>query len=284
MGQETMSLTVCFTHDVDRVYKSYQYFTHDLMKKRFANLKSILLRDNPYWLFETIMSIEERHQVRSTFFFLEESIPFDAFSPKSWKLSLGKYKFSSPKVAEVINRLDANGWEIGLHGSYNSYRDSRLLVREKASLENVLGKPIVGIRQHYLNLDIPDTWVKQKNAGFLYDSSFGLKDKVGFPNKSYHPFINQESSLYILPLALMDGYLFSISKNLDDAWNKCLTVIDEAERNCAVMVALWHQRVFDENEFPGYRIMYEKLIVECKRRGAKFMLCKEVLRNKEKHV
>ena len=148
-------LTVCLTHDVDRVCKTYQYITHDLLHLKFTKLGSIFSKENPYWAFKKIMSIENEYQVKSTFFFLEESLPFKFFSPKNWKLSLGKYKFSTPPVYNIIKELDANGWEIGLHGSYNSFRDYSLLSREKNNLEKVLAKPVVGIRQHYLNLDIP---------------------------------------------------------------------------------------------------------------------------------
>lgn len=269
--------TVCLTHDVDRVFKSYQYITHDLLRLRFLNLGSVFRRQNPYWLFDRIMACEDKQGVRSTFFFLEESIPFKLFSPKNWVLSFGKYKFSDHPVADIISKLDVGGWEVGLHGSYNSYKYTTLLKKEKASLEAVLGKQVLGIRQHYLNLDIPDTWVRQKNAGFSYDVSYGLKNNIGFPQGTYLPFIEQNSKLLVIPLALMDGYLFGSARDEKDAWEKCIAIIDEAEQNCAVMVVLWHQRVFNEREFPGYREIYEKLIIECKLRDARFMLCREII-------
>ena len=270
-------LTICLTHDVDRVYKSYQYVTHDLVKLKIENLKDLFHRNNPYWNFHEIMSIEKKYKVKSTFFFLEESIKFDIFSYKNWKLSLGKYKFNDFAVEKMIRIIDKHGWEIGLHGSYNSYKNLSLLKKEKNKLEKVVGKPVLGIRQHYLNLNIPETWIIQKKAGFLYDASFGIKNKIGFPIGKYHPFVDDKSEMLIFPLALMDGYLFKHSKDYDDAWNKCLKIIDEAEKNNALMVVLWHQRVFNEKEFPGYRSMYENIIVECKKRDAEFKLCRDLL-------
>ena len=185
--------------------------------------------------------------------------------------------FQNSKIADTIRHLDSKGWEIGLHGSYNSYRNLDLLKKEKQKLENVLGKPVTGVRQHYLNLNIPETWIIQKNAGFLYDSSFGIKNEIGFPIGNYHPFVDNKSEMLILPIALMDGYLFKHSKDYDDAWNKCLKIIDEAEENNALMVVIWHQRVFNDREFPGYRSMYENIIVECKKRNAEFKLCRDLL-------
>jgi peptidoglycan/xylan/chitin deacetylase (PgdA/CDA1 family) len=268
--------TVCLTHDVDRVYKSYQYITHDIKKFKVNNLKPLFTKENPYWLFDKIMKIEDKYNVRSTFFFLEETIPFKIFSSKNWKYSLGKYKFSDDAIRAILKELDLDGWEIGLHGSYNSFSNLTLLKLEKTRLEDALGKEIFGIRQHFLRLHIPHTWKNQKKAGFIYDASYGLKNQIGFPNKSYYPFIEKNSKLLIIPLALMDGYLFQQTKNVDDAWRKCLEIIDEAENNNAVLVVLWHQRVFYDPDFPGYTKIYEKIISECKRRNALFKLCREV--------
>jgi len=39
---------------------------------------------------------------------------------------------------------------------------------------------------------------------------------------------------------------------------------------------LWHQRVFNEKEFPGYLEIYEKIIQECKKRNAWFATGKEI--------
>lgn len=272
-----MSLIVCLTHDVDRVFKTYQYITHDLRYFNLSNLKGLFTKKNPYWNFETIMSLEDKYHVRSTFFFLEETIPFKMLSPPNWKLSLGKYRFSDPAVADMVQKLDAAGWEIGLHGSYNSFKDVNLLKREKANLEKVLKKSVVGIRQHYLNLDIPDTWVRQKKTGFLYDTTLGIKNDIGFPRNKYRPFFDSNSGLFIIPLALMDGYLFNRGRSLEHVWEKCLSIINVAEKNEATLTVLWHQRVFNEKDFPGYTQIYERLIIECERRNAKFMTCKDLL-------
>ena len=271
-------LKVCLTHDVDRVYKSYQYISHDLVKLKFKKFVKLFSKKDPYWVFDEIMFLEEKNTVKSTFFFLEETIAFNIFSPENWKLSLGKYKFLDPKIRKIIQKLDNEGWEIGLHGSYESYQNSDLLKKEKKALEKALGKPVQGIRQHYLNLNIPNTWIIQKEAGFDYDASLGKKNQVGFPDNLYYPFINKESDMLTIPLALMDGYLFSEKISFENAWRKCLEIINEAEMNNAVMVVLWHQRVFNENEFPGYKDMYEKIIIECQKRGAEFLLCRELLK------
>ena len=64
---------VCLTHDVDRIRKSYQYITHFIKTGKLYHIASLFSKKNPYWKFNKIMEIEERYEVRSTFFFLNES-------------------------------------------------------------------------------------------------------------------------------------------------------------------------------------------------------------------
>jgi peptidoglycan/xylan/chitin deacetylase (PgdA/CDA1 family) len=272
-----MSLTVCLTHDVDRTRKTYQYITHDIRNHRYGNLKTFFSGKSPYWMFDTIMETEEKYGVRSTFFFLNETIRFKPFSPSNWKLSLGRYRVNEPEVSSMIRELDAGGWEIGVHGSYNSYKDLSLLKTEKAVLEDVLGKPIAGIRQHYLNLNIPETWKIQREAGFRYDASFGLKNAIGFRDNRYHPYTDPESDMFIIPLAIMECYLFSTSRNDPvTIWNNTLKIIDLADKHNGVLCILWHPHMFNEDDFQGYAGVYRRIIEEAKDRGAEFLACKRI--------
>jgi len=272
-----MPFTVCLTHDVDRIRKTYQYLTHDIRNGRFSNLKTLFNGKSPYWMFEKIIDIEMKFGVRSTFFFLDETIAFNPLSLSNWKLSLGRYRLSEPKVASKIRELDRGGWEIGLHGSYNSYRDLSLLRREKENLENVLGKKVIGIRQHYLNLDNPDTWIIQRQAGFEYDSSLGLKQDIGFPDGRFHPFTDSQSKMFVIPLAIMECYLFSVS-NHDPALiqKNILEMLDQAQKNSALLCVLWHPHLFNDDDFPCYTEAYEYLIQEAKLCGARFMTCAQI--------
>ena len=272
-----MSFTVCLTHDVDRTRKTFQYLTHDVRNLKFGKLRTLINAERPYWQIERLMELEESYGVRSTFFFLHETLPFKPFNPFNWKLSLGRYSLLEPEVKRIIRELDAGGWEIGVHGSYNSYKDLNLLKNEKSVLEDVLGKKVSGIRQHYLNLKIPDTWLLQREAGFEYDASFGKKSGIGYFDNRYTPFTDEKSGMYIIPLALMECYLFTEANNdREKAWSLTKSLMDEAEKNNAVFTVLWHQRMFNEAEFPGYAEIYRRIIVEGKQRGAKFVLCEDL--------
>ena len=273
------NLVVCLSHDVDRIKKTIQYVTHFIkaIKKRNINLalyhlKSISIK-NHYWCFEKIMNIENKYGVKSTFFFLKESHPINFLNLESYRLSVGYYDLFNPRIIDIINKLDTSGWEIGLHGSYLSYRDVELLKKEKIALESIVGHKVAGVRQHYLNLD-DYTWKKQIEAGFLYDASFGFKDDVGFKDERYiefQPF--PDKSFKVVPLAIMDSCIMS----LPNPYEKALELINIALQKNAILVLNWHQRVFNEIEFPKYKALYIFIIEKCMHKKAKFLTIEQLV-------
>jgi hypothetical protein len=64
----------------------------------------------------------------------------------------------------------------------------------------------------------------------------------------------------------MDACLMREKNPLQEALN----IIKLAEEKCACLVLCWHQRVFNEKEFPGYMDMYLRIIEECMSRKANF--------------
>lgn len=276
---EGKKFALCLTHDVDRVYKTFWHCAYYFIKTgNTYHIKSIFTkkRDMPYWNFEKIMEIEEKHGVRSTFFFLNETTMFNPFRPSTYKL--GNYDIQDPRIVETIRKLDSGGWEIGVHGSYDSYRNKELLTKEKRTLEKIVGHRVIGIRQHYLNLEIPTTWRLQKEVGFKYDASFGYRRDVGFRENKIIPFkpFGDEDDFLVIPTTIMDSALFYKYPSPETAWRRILEIFKYAEKNGALVTVLWHQRVFNENEFPDWSRIYEKIIQEGLRRGAWFATCEEI--------
>jgi peptidoglycan/xylan/chitin deacetylase (PgdA/CDA1 family) len=273
---EGKQFAVFLSHDVDRIRKTYQFFPYFLMERRFYHLSSLFQKPNPYWCFERIMELEKKYNVRSTFFFLKESKKLRIFHPSTYFVSLGHYDFNEPAVRQIIQKLDQGGWEIGLHGSFDSFKNKDLLLREKQGLEKIIGKPVIGIRQHFLNLDIPRTWEFQKANGFLYDSTFGFKDEIGFRDERFTAFRPFHDHFLIIPLVVMDGTLFMKYKNEKERWEKVKDLIRLVQEKNGLISFLWHQRVFNENEFPGWSRLYEKILKECQEKNAWFATGKEI--------
>lgn len=265
-------LKVCLTHDIDRVVKSHQYITRTARALLQLDHKSLirqgrsLFDKHPYWGFDKMIEIENKNKVKSTVFFLNESIKHDILKPSTYKLSAGRYKIHDKRIVDIIQYLDANGWEIGVHGSYRSYKDIELLKREKAVLEEIVGHEVIGIRQHYLNMN-DMTWKYQYEAGFKYDSTLGFTRKIGFKDGHVTPFSPFNNDFFVFPLALMD-FCFMETPN---KWEEFEKLIDHCERENGLFVVNYHQNNFHEPDFPGYMDSYIEIIERCEKRGAAFM-------------
>ncbi len=282
------SFAVCLTHDVDEIKKTYQYITRSLRSLRNRDLEGVLkeLRSfirkmkgkEPYWTFEKLIELEKSMGVRSTLYFLKETGKVKITDPSTWRHLGRRYEFDD--VADVIKFLHSRGWEVGLHGSFYSYRDRSLLKREKLELERILGKRVIGIRQHNLNLDIPQTWRIQESLGFEYDTTLGSNHYVGFRWGTCYPFYpyDEERQRFLrvlqIPLHIEDIAVF----REDDPWRICVQTLWEVKRMGGVLTLLWHHAVFDEDEYPGWAKLYRDLIEFCKRENALVTKAEDIAR------
>ena len=261
---------LCLTHDVDRPYKTYQAISDALIERDPSRLKALSPQVNPYWQFDSLIELERDLGVRSALYFLSERglwnrSPREWLRPRYWLEHLGRYDVSAPRMAKVIRNLDAGGWEVGLHGSYDSYDDRERLATEKGMVERVLGHRLRGGRQHFLNR-APATWDHHRAIGLEYDSSLGSSIDYGFTHgyDLVHPF---DDEFTVFPLTLMEVALFEQHENIETAWNACEELLAEAAANDAVMTVLWHPRYLS-GDFPGYRTLYRRLIERALELGA----------------
>ena len=266
------AFALCLSHDVDRPYKTYQSLYYALTDRDPRHLIDLLPGRNPYWTFERVMDIESSHGVRSSWYFLDEQSLFgdrptaDLADPSAWRLYAGRYSLSDEAVRDVIRTLDRNGWEVGLHGSFESYRDAAMLATEKSRIEEILGHGILGGRQHYLNCERPDTWIRQRAVGLRYDATPGSRDTYGFRDR-YEPFRPFDDAFVVFPVTLMEQTLPDPETEWNRAWNVCESLLREARENEAAMSVLWHPRYFSD-DYAGYERLYRRLIERALDMGA----------------
>ena len=255
---------LCLTHDVDRPYKTYQSVYYAIEERDPSHLLDLTPLTDPYWTFDDILALESDLGVTSAFYFLDEQDLFrdrpvgEWLDPDCWRLYAGRYDILDPDVVAVMREIDERGWEVGLHGSYESYADRDLLEREKHTVEGILGHDVLGGRQHYLNLDRPETWAHQQSVGLQYDATPGSPNEYGF-HDGYDPYRPFDDEFVVFPLTLMECALPDPGTDFDDAWQVCELLLAEAAANDAVMSVLWHPRFFS-HDYPGYDDIYSQLI------------------------
>lgn len=229
-----------------------------------------IFQRNTYFNFPLLIEDEQRLGVKSTFFFLHETLKFDLFNLNNWSLSLGRYSFNEKKIKELILWLDKNGWEIGLHGSYMSYNNYELMNSEKLLLESIIDHSVIGIRQHHLQMS-DETWAIQKQCGFYYDSSFGLNEKIGFKDDLFTPFSPFDNDFIVFPMIIMDTPF----NKLSNKWEELKRIIEICIKKNALLVINWHTDNYHPKEFPGFRDDYLQIIEECRKVPNKFYTLKE---------
>jgi len=282
------NFAMVLTHDVDRVYKTHQYLRSILNSVKKADLPGLSYHLNnllfkhgindPYWTFEKLCTLERSLGVKSTYYFLNETGRLNPFKLKSWILYTGHYDINMPAIIRIIQELDNMGFEIGVHGSYNSYCNPDLLLAEKRTIESITGKRLTGIRQHYLNYNNSITPQIHYNCGFNYDTSVGFKPAqgIGFRRGTSFPFQVMLPDMSVaplveIPLIIMDTAIGRTATDKD-----CFHLIDQIEKYNGVLTILWHQNTINKKESPALVNLYKEIVKEAQRRGAWVATAKEV--------
>ncbi|WP_236044607.1 polysaccharide deacetylase family protein [Haloarcula nitratireducens] len=263
---------LCLTHDVDRPFKTYQSVFYALTRQDPSHLLDLAPWRTPYWTFDELLDFERGEGVRSAFYILDEQSLFTDRPPaewltmEGWQLYAGRYDIEDERIRGLLSKLLDGGWEVGLHGSYESVDDRERLAAEKDHLETVLGESVLGGRQHYLRLEEPETWEHYRDLGLQYDTTLGSPTEYGFTD-GYEPFRPFGDEFVVFPLTAMEAALPDPSDSFEAAWAACKSLLSEAEANDAVMTVLWHPRYFS-SDHPGFDRLYRRLVRTALDRGA----------------
>jgi len=272
---EAQPFAICLTHDIDTVYKPFHSKGFEILSALkngdFTRAGHIVpqLRSKKYpeWNFNEITALEESYGARSSFYFLA--------------LEEGDrdYAYEIEDLEQEMCTLLDGGWEIGLHGGCEAYRDLEQLQREKRRLERILNQTVSGYRNHFLKFRVPDTWELLERAGFRYDTTLGYPDCVGFRNGMCHPFrpfninTNREMEIVEIPLAIMDQTMFFYMQlNMEQAWTQTERLLDTVRQHNGVITILWHNTLMSGTSLQFYR----KILEYGHEKGAWMTSCKEV--------
>jgi hypothetical protein len=263
---------VVFTHDVDypEIIRWVEVMRAAVSpnKETLRKIWEIIIGKINYWCFDQWMDIESAAGVRSAFYF------------SGFKGSLLRYLLKAPdtfydikneKYRKLFLRLISNGFEIGLHASYNAYRSYKSFNGEKSTLESIIGQKVSSNRHHYWHADPEGFFLTiklQHKIGLTCDTSLGLEQRSGFRYSIAAPFQifdldNQESIPIVeLPAALMDYHLFGYGSKsyLGNSFREIDQLLEQVKTNNGVFVVNYHVRGFNQTMFPGWRKTYEYIL------------------------
>jgi hypothetical protein len=219
---------------------------------------------DPYSSYDWLMATSEASGLKSTFYFIPEGEhKYD-----------GGYSVGQGPVADVIRRIGVRGHEVGLHGSYCTYRDAQALERElgilKRSARNAgFAQDRWGGRQHYLRWE-PQTWARAEEAGLAYDSSLSFVESGGFRAGTSHEYSafdlirDRTLDLRVRPLIFMDtSELTDLVAAREQAKHAAIYDYSVSLREACRLyggsfVFLWHNNTLSS---PWQRELYKSLLV-----------------------
>ncbi len=264
---------VCLTHDVDHVkvrtlfrvlYRSYSNIvSKNTLKNRIENLQrlyqAITLKKDIFNNFDEWMEIEDNYGFRSSFYFLSRKYLESIFSRDR------RYSIKKKSLKKKIQEIRQKGWEVGLHGYQNS---PVKLKNEKRLIDSIVGSEVIGVRQHYVDIRIPETWHYYQNIGLKYDASFGFHDVFGFRAGTSFPFFpydlenDRKIPLLVIPALLMDT-LF-IGEGEINRFNKILDTFLKFKQIVSsyggVMTLVWHQEYLNDFEYSYIKNSYHEIL------------------------
>ena len=157
--------------------------------------------------------------------------------------------------------MSERGHEIGLHLSYNTYRDRKQTCREAKNLRKVMqevgvSQDILGSRQHFLRWSSPRTARNLEAADIDYDTTLTFADHAGFRcGVCYeYPFYDvverKMLNLRVRPLVIMEKSVFDKNYMGRSYGTDGLYVFEQLKQNChqfnGDFTILWHN-----NQFPN---------------------------------
>jgi len=155
-----------------------------------SHLRGLLPVRTP-WTFQEILDLESELGVTSAFYFLNEQDLFADRSPRDW-LS-GRPGILRRPVRHRGRRSSRHPRDrrpgLGRSASPFPLRVLRRSARcspPRSATSRTSSARVLSSRQHYLNIERPETWTYQRTAGLQYDATPGSSCDYGF-HDGYDP-------------------------------------------------------------------------------------------------
>ncbi|MCO6500164.1 MAG: polysaccharide deacetylase family protein [Vicingus serpentipes] len=255
------------TIDVDNAY-SYKNkglirtiggFIKSLKEGDFKNRIHVLFKGkkDPYDTFKYQFQLHKKHNIKPLYFFL-----------------LGDYSLNDKntpvknKEFQSLIKGIADYYDIGIHPSYASNSDIKILIKEIKRLQEITHKSITISRQHFLKLHLPETYQNLIDNDITADYTMGYVDKSGFRASICSPFyfynLDTESTtkLKIHPFAVMEATYMYYEKCTPEKTIQQITKLMQAVKEVnGTFISVWHNESFsEEGIWKGWKIVYEKML------------------------
>lgn len=258
------------TSDIDSAwaYKNKGFFIQagaiakSLLKADFSGIKKRInvlsgKENDPY---DTFQFIQE------TFIKKPQNLQFFALLGNRNKYDKN-ISHKNRNLQKLIREL-AKKHPIGIHPSYSSTSNKNKLFEEKDRLAKILNTKVEASRQHYLLLDLPQTYRQLTEAGISSDYTMGYADQIGFRAGlcTAFPFFdlkeNKASGLTVYPLHVMEVTLNEyMNLTPDKALEETESIMEEVKNVGGTFIGLWHnESLTDSGAWAGWKQVFSETV------------------------
>lgn len=171
---------------------------------------------------------------------------------------------SSESLQKLI-QYHASGYKVGVHPSWQSGDDKRLLKEEIEFIEYVTDKKVIHSRQHYIRMTIPETYRILIDAGIQKDFSMGYGSINGFrasvaSSFQWYDLENEKTTgLRLYPFSFMDANAYYEQKlTPQQAFEEMMRHYRIIKKVNGLMMTIWHNNFLGTDPaFKGWREVYE---------------------------
>lgn len=159
-------------------------------------------------------------------------------------------------------------YDLGIHPSWQSGDDETLLKQEKDLLEQMINKPVVQNRQHYIRMTLPHTYRQLLAEGITEDYSMGYGSINGFRASLASPYCwydvekEEQTNLLLYPFCFMDANSFYEQKQTAEETGKELQhYYEQIKKVNGTFITLWHNNFLgSDTMFKGWKEVYEAMV------------------------
>jgi hypothetical protein len=256
------------SYDIDIAY-SYKYkglkrnlggFLRSIVKGQwqyFLDRWDVLFnkKKDPFDSYEWLDSLHLYCRTRAYYFFLLA------------KNQVGVDKNISPDkpALQSLIAYHAGGYTVGIHPSWQSGDEEAILMEEVDKLEKIIKSPIKYSRQHYLRMNLPQTYRRLIDVGIEKDFSMGYGSSNGFRASIASSFYwydlkaEKKTGLMLFPFCFMDSTSFYERKlKPKAAFTDLMEYYNKIKQINGLMVTVWHNNFFGTDiMFAGWKEVYE---------------------------
>lgn len=195
--------------------------------------------------FEFFDQLHEQLNLHPSYFFLVSK------NNTKYDKNISPYK---NKMKGLIQRI-AKKNDIGIHPSYYSSQDEKILKEEKFLLEDIAGNTIQRSRQHYLRFNLPGTYRRLSDAGIKDEFSMGYGAINGFRASYTDSFYwydierEEKTNLRVHPFCYMDSnIIFHQKLTPEESFDELMYFYNTCKNVKGTFISIMHNHLMGGND------------------------------------